>query len=99
MITLPSTSAPQFRTMADSDGSGGASAAPRTDPLANKAVFLQLLVAQIKNQDPLNPTDGVQFLSQLSQFTTLEQTMGMRGDLEKILGALQELKPSADKQT
>src|SRR5690349_17776655 len=58
----------------------------------NKNMFLQLLVAQIKNQDPLNPTDGVQFLTQLAQFQQLEQSMNMgqdmsavRTDLDKIV--------------
>lgn len=49
-----------------------------------KDAFLQLLVAQIKNQDPLNPTDGVQFLSQLAQFSELEQLIGMRSDLQQL---------------
>jgi flagellar basal-body rod modification protein FlgD len=55
-------------------------------------MFLQLLVAQIKNQDPLNPTDGVQFLTQLAQFQQLEQSINMgqditavRNDLDKIV--------------
>jgi len=39
-------------------------------------------VAQIKNQDPLQPTDGIQFVSQLAQFSQLEQLIGIRGDLE-----------------
>jgi flagellar basal-body rod modification protein FlgD len=54
------------------------------DPLANKNVFLNLLVAQIKNQDPLNPTDGSQFVAQLAQFSQLEQTMAMRQSLDGI---------------
>jgi flagellar basal-body rod modification protein FlgD len=45
-------------------------------------LFLQLLVAQIKNQDPLNPTDGTQFVSQLAQFSELEQVVAIRGDLD-----------------
>lgn len=49
--------------------------------LANKETFLQLLVAQIKNQDPLKPMDGVQFLSQLAQFSELEQLIGIRQEL------------------
>jgi flagellar basal-body rod modification protein FlgD len=57
--------------------------------LATKEVFLELLVAQIKNQNPLNPMDGVEFLSQLSQFTQVEQTLGMRQDLSKILTAIE----------
>ena len=51
---------------------------------ADKNTFLKLLVAQIKNQDPLNPTDGVQFVSQLAQFSELEQVIGIRDSLSKI---------------
>src|SRR5471030_813101 len=34
--------------------------------------FLTLMTAQLKNQDPLNPTDSNQFLSQLSELSTVE---------------------------
>lgn len=54
------------------------------DALANKEIFLKLLVAQLQNQNPLNPSDPVQFLSQLTQFSSLEQTLGMRQHLEQI---------------
>jgi len=53
------------------------------DGLANENTFLQLLVAQIKNQDPTNPTDSVQFLSQLAQFSQLEQLIGIRQELQQ----------------
>ena len=36
-------------------------------------MFLQLLVAQMRYQDPMNPTDSSQFLSQSAQFTALEK--------------------------
>jgi len=52
--------------------------------LANEQTFLQLLVAQIKNQNPLNPTDGTQFVSQLAQFSQLEQTIAVRQDADAI---------------
>ena len=35
--------------------------------------FLQLLMAQLKNQDPLNPTDSNQFMSQQAQFTQISE--------------------------
>lgn len=35
--------------------------------------FLQLLMAQMKNQDPLNPTDSSQFMSQQAQFTQISE--------------------------
>src|SRR5262252_4398441 len=57
----------------------------------NKNMFLQLLVAQIKNQDPLNPTDGVQFLTQLAQFQQLEQSMNMGQDMSAVRADLDKL--------
>jgi flagellar basal-body rod modification protein FlgD len=72
-------------------------AASSTDnSLANKETFLQLLVAQIKNQDPLNPSDGVQFLTQLAQFTQLEQSLAMRSDVAAIRAAIEQSGQTAD---
>lgn len=34
--------------------------------------FLQMMVAQVRNQDPLNPLDGTEYVSQLAQFSTVE---------------------------
>jgi len=48
----------------------------------SQQVFLQLLVSQLQNQDPLNPTDSTQFVSELAQFSQLEQTIAIRSDIE-----------------
>ena len=48
----------------------------------NESTFLQLLVAEIKNQDPTQPMDSTTFLSQLAQFSQLEQMVGIRQDIE-----------------
>jgi flagellar basal-body rod modification protein FlgD len=48
-------------------------------------MFLNLLVAQIKNQDPLSPTDSTQFVSQLAQISELEQVVGIRTDIESTM--------------
>lgn len=61
------------------------------DQLANKDTFLKLLVAQIKNQDPTNPADGLQFLTQLAQFSSLEQGMQTNKNLEAIQTAVEKL--------
>jgi flagellar basal-body rod modification protein FlgD len=39
----------------------------------DKDAFLKLLVTQLQNQDPMSPMDDTQFLSQLAQFSSLEQ--------------------------
>ncbi len=39
--------------------------------------FITLMVAQIQNQDPLNPTDGTEYVSQLAQFSQVESTENM----------------------
>ena len=48
-----------------------APAAPSSD--VSKNMFLQLMVAQLKNQDPLNPSDSTQFVTELAQMQQLEQ--------------------------
>lgn len=50
----------------------------------SEEVFLQLLVSQIQNQDPLNPTDSTTFVSQLAQFSELEQVIAIRGDTDSL---------------
>jgi flagellar basal-body rod modification protein FlgD len=46
-----------------------------TDSLLSKDQFLQLMMAQLQNQDPMSPnsSDPTQYVTQLAQFTTLEQ--------------------------
>jgi flagellar basal-body rod modification protein FlgD len=68
--------------LADASSTAQPAAAPSIDGLANENTFLQLLVAQIKNQDPLQPADSIQFLSQLAQFSQLEQLIGIRQELK-----------------
>lgn len=74
---------------ASSSSSTGANAASNaainaTNSLANENTFLQLMVAQIKNQDPTQPVDSSTFLTQLAEFSQLEQLIGIRQDVSQL---------------
>ena len=84
-ISLSPASAALPATAQDANG---------VDQLANKEIFMQLLVAQLKNQNPLSPADGTQFVTQLAQFSELEQTTSMGQDIASILKIIQNLKAS-----
>lgn len=49
--------------------------------------FLTLLVAQLQNQDPLNPTDATEFTAQLAQFSQLEQLFNLNDSMEQLATA------------
>jgi hypothetical protein len=55
-----------------------------------KTQFLTLLVAQLKNQDPMNPIDNQDFVAQLAQFSSLEQLITIGEGVDKIAGGVSE---------
>ncbi|MGU3524191.1 flagellar hook assembly protein FlgD [Enterobacteriaceae bacterium C23F] len=54
------------------DSSSGNNIANNGSAAGMNNLFMQLLVAQIQNQDPLNPTDGTEYVSQLAQLTQVQ---------------------------
>jgi flagellar basal-body rod modification protein FlgD len=86
-------------TAADGTNNSSGSSSNATsgvDKLANEQTFLQLLVSQLQNQDPLNPADGTQFVTQLAQFSQLEQMLNISGDVSAIR---QQIAPSSSTST
>jgi flagellar basal-body rod modification protein FlgD len=59
-------------------------AAAATSAATDKTMFLQLLVAQLKNQDPTAPMDSTTFVTQLAQFQQLESTNNMATSISGI---------------
>ncbi len=80
--------AAQTSATAATGTSGGTTPPPAnsTGQLTSESTFLQLLVSQIKNQDPLNPTDSIQFIGQLVQFSQLEQLLGINKGIQTLVG-------------
>ena len=71
---------------------GTSTAAQSSGPVLGKQDFLKLLITQLRNQDPLNPLDQNQFLSQTAQFTSLE-------NLQNISTQLAEMKTLASSES
>ena len=65
-------------------GASQSTSSSSLDKLASEDTFLKLFVSQLKNQDPLNPADGTQFVSQLAQFSELEQVMNINQNIGAI---------------
>jgi flagellar basal-body rod modification protein FlgD len=53
--------------------------------LVSEQAFLQLLITQLQNQDPLSPADPTQFVSQLAQFSSLEQMSQLNASVTQQL--------------
>jgi flagellar basal-body rod modification protein FlgD len=70
--------------------SSSSTTTPATPPVTEN-MFLQLLVAQLQNQDPTNPTDSTQFVTQLAQFQTMEQSLNQGTDISAIRADLDQL--------
>jgi len=66
-------------------------AQPPAGGFLGKEEFLQLLVAQMRHQDPLNPMDGTEFVSQLAEFSSVEKLieindrLAFQGEIQQAL--------------
>lgn len=66
----------------------GESSAKRPGSVVDYDSFLQLLVAQLKNQDPMNPADSTEFVSQLATLSGLEQSIKQNEKLDQMLSSI-----------
>ncbi len=71
-----------------SNSSQSTSSAAGTSPSDLQSMFLQLFVAQLQNQDPLNPPEGTEFVSQLAQLTEVEQVTEINTGVDSIVSDL-----------
>ncbi len=76
----------------------GGGAGPSGTSALDKNAFMQLLVTQLKNQDPMAPSDNQEFIAQLAQFSSLEEMQGVNENLV-ALALLQEGNARLDQLT
>lgn len=77
-MSVRSISAPNMSAAAT------ATATTSTAGTSERNLFMTLLVAQLKNQDPLAPQDGTAFVAQLAQFNSLDQLVGIKQSLDDL---------------
>jgi flagellar basal-body rod modification protein FlgD len=66
-------------------GAGTPSSSPASSPTVNYNQFLQLLIAEMKHQDPTSPMDPTQSISQLASFSQVEQQVQTNSKLSAML--------------
>jgi flagellar basal-body rod modification protein FlgD len=76
--SITSTTATKSTTTSASSSAAGAAS-------LNYDAFLQLLIAQMQNQDPTDPMDASQQISQLATFSQVEQTIKTNSNLESLI--------------
>lgn len=72
-------------TSAASAASQEAASTTRTGLDVGYDAFIKLLLAQLKNQDPMKPMDGTEYVSQLATLSNLEQVMKQSEKLDSLL--------------
>lgn len=78
MTTVSSTSA---------TGTGTSNSTASTPQTVDYNGFLQLLIAQMKNQDPTSPMDSAQYMAQLASFSQVEQSVSTNSKLDSLLSS------------
>lgn len=79
-----------FNSVSDLLANSSSQSTEKTDKTkADSNMFMTLLVAQLKNQDPLQPQDGAAFVAQLAQFNSLEQLTGIKQSIDKLVTQMQ----------
>ena len=74
----------------DTSGTGSSSSSSTQATSSNTVdynTFLQLLIAEMKNQDPTNPMDTSQYMSQFAQLSSVEQAVQTNSKLDALLSS------------
>jgi flagellar basal-body rod modification protein FlgD len=90
-MTTPVNSTSPLSSASTNSATSASTASTQT---LGQDAFLKLLMAQMQNQDPLQPTDGTQFVTQLAQFTQVQQSVSQSTALGNISTQLQGMSNS-----
>ncbi|MFY0407017.1 flagellar hook assembly protein FlgD [Solicola sp. PLA-1-18] len=84
---MPISVTPAASGAATASTAAAGTTTPTSSTAMDKDTFMKLLVAQLKYQDPMNPTDSAQFMAQTAQFTSLEKLEQVADQTQQSLAA------------
>lgn len=90
--TLPTARTDSSAASASTTSTGASS----SNSLATQQTFLQLLVAQLQNQDPTQPVQGTEFVTQLATFTNVQENLAVQQDVDALSNKALGYVPSGD---
>lgn len=78
-------------TVTDTSGANTNTTVTNPNATLGKNDFLQLLVAELKNQDPMQQTDTNQYIAEMAQFSSLEQMQNVDTDVQQLNQTMQSV--------
>jgi flagellar basal-body rod modification protein FlgD len=84
-MQIPSTTATTATQNANASQQSSSSSSTTSGANLDYNAFLRLLIAQMKNQDPTNPTDPAQWMGQIAQFSNVEQSIQTNAKLDSLM--------------
>jgi len=95
-LTAPALSKAGAVSTEGASSADASSSAATQAPELDRDAFLQLLVMQMQNQDPLDPMDNSQMIAQLAQFSALEQMNNLNTSFESVKESMTALSGNID---
>jgi flagellar basal-body rod modification protein FlgD len=86
-MTISSNLASNAATSAASAANAASNANSAANAVGSQSAFLQLLVTQMQNQDPLNPMDNSQITSQLAQISTVDGITSLNTSMQALISS------------
>lgn len=90
-MTISSISSSLAATLTSSSSSSTSSTSSSTSSSLSTNDFLQLIVAQLQNQNPLDPTDTTEFMNQLVSYASYDEQQTMNSNLETLVSSMNSL--------
>ncbi len=83
-FVVPTSGSSASQSASSSSAAGATSATSGLNQLDNTQTFLNLLVAQLKNQDPSNPTDPTSFMTEIAQLTAVQSQTTLNAEEQTV---------------